>query len=79
MDIIAYRELIKNSDKYFKIHRELSMGGESFGFLLPKNSEWLPLINEFMEGGFGFTATRRYREILENYLGYEVISTVELF
>jgi hypothetical protein len=79
MDIITYRELIKNSDKYFKIHRELTMNGENFGFILPKNSEWVPLVNEFMESGFGFTATRKYQDILEKYLGYEVISTVEIF
>jgi len=79
MDIISYRELLKNTDKYFKIHRALSVSGEKFGYMLPKNSEWLPLINEFMEGGFGFTATRKYENILETYLGYEVISTVERF
>ena len=79
MDIITYRELIKNTDKYFKIHRDLTMKGENFAFVLPKNSEWTPLLNEFMESGFGFTATRRYQDILEKYLGYEVISTVEMF
>lgn len=79
MDIITYRELLKTTDKYFKIHRELNRKGENFGFILPKNSEWLPLINEFMEGGFGFTATKKYQSILENYLGYEVINTVEMF
>lgn len=79
MDIITYRELLKSTDKYFKIHRDLTRRGENFGFILPKNSEWLPLINEFMEGGFGFTATKKYQSILENYLGYELINTVEVF
>lgn len=79
MDIITYRELLKTTDKYFKLHRDLSRRGENFGFILPKNSEWYPLINEFMEGGFGFTATKKYQNILENYLGYEVINTVEMF
>lgn len=78
MDIVTYRELLRKTDKYFKMHRALSRSGENFGFALPKNSEWQPLINEFMEGGFGFTATRRYEEILETYLGYEVIRTVEV-
>lgn len=79
MDIITYRELLKTSDKYFKIHRELTMRGENFGYILPKNSEWTPLINEFMESGFGFTATRKYQNILESYLGYELINTVDMF
>lgn len=79
MDIITYRELLKSTDKYFKMHRDLSRKGENFGFILPKNSEWLPLVNEFMEGGFGFTATKKYQSILEAYLGYEVINTVEMF
>jgi len=79
MDIITYRELLRNSDKYFKIHRDLTMKGENFGFIFPKKSEWTPLVNEFMESGFGFTATKKYEDILEKYLGYEVISTVEMF
>lgn len=79
MDIIAYRELIKNSETYFKIHRELNVTGENFGFVLPKDSEWTPLINEFMESGFGFTSTKKYQQILESYLGYEVIRTVEIY
>lgn len=78
MDIITYRGLLKSSDKYFKIHRDLTVRGENFGFVLPKNSEWTPLINEFMESGFGFTATRKYQQILESYLGYELISTVDM-
>lgn len=78
MDIITYRGLLKSSDKYFKIHRDLTVRGENFGFVLHKNSEWTPLINEFMESGFGFTATRKYQQILESYLGYELISTVDM-
>lgn len=80
MDIITYRELLKkNPEKYFKIHRELTMKGENFGFMLPQKSEWTPLINEFMESGFGFTATRQYQNILESYLGFELINTVDMF
>ena len=78
MDVITYRQLLKNSDKYFKIHRELTVRGENFGFILPKNSDLTPLINEFMESGFGFTATRKYQNILETYLGYELITTVDM-
>jgi putative glutamine transport system substrate-binding protein len=78
MDIIKYRYLTLTSDTYFKIHRSLSKDNEKFGFILPKESDWTVLVNEFMESGFGFTSTKKYHQILEKYLGYEVIRTVEI-
>ena len=78
VDIITYWNFIKETKGYLKMHRHLSKEHESIGFVMPKSGELEPFINEFFESGFGFTSTKKYREILEAYLGYEIISTVEV-
>lgn len=79
VDIITYWRYIKDARSgYLKIHRFLNRGNENLGFIMPKDAEILSYINEFFESGFGFTSTKRYHDILEKYLGYEVISTVAI-
>ncbi|MEQ8908282.1 MAG: transporter substrate-binding domain-containing protein [Vicingaceae bacterium] len=78
VDIINFWKYMKNSDKYVKVHKNANIRNEFFGLIFPNSSGWLNPFNEFMESGFGFTATKDYHEILEKHLGYEVIETVEL-
>jgi len=78
VDVITYWNFIKETKGYLKMHRHLSKDHESIGFMIPKSGELEVYLNEFFESGFGFTATKKYREILETYLGYEIISTVEV-
>lgn len=78
VDIITYWNFIKETKGYLKMHRHLSKEQESIGFVMPKSGELEAYLAEFFESGFGFTATKKYREILEAYLGYEIISTVEV-
>jgi putative glutamine transport system substrate-binding protein len=78
VDIITYWNFIKETKGYLKMHRHLSKDHESIGFMMPKSGELEGYLNEFFESGFGFTSTKKYREILETYLGYEIISTVEV-
>jgi len=80
VDILTYWDFVKNNPKAFvKMQRASIINNENFGFILPRNSDWTPVINEFFEAGFGFTATKMYRNILEAHLGFEVINTVELY
>jgi putative glutamine transport system substrate-binding protein len=78
IDIVTFWHYLKKSNVFIKIQRIFSVNNEKFGFIMPKNSELQGLIAEFFESGFGFTATKSYRDILEKHLGYEVISTVEI-
>lgn len=78
IDIVTFWNYLKKSNVFIKIQRIFSINNEKFGFIMPKNSELHGLITEFFESGFGFTATKNYRDILEKHLGYEVISTVEI-
>lgn len=80
VDIITYWDFVKNNPKaYVKMQRASIINNENFGFIMPRNNDWTPVINEFFEAGFGFTATKMYRNILETHLGFEVINTVELY
>lgn len=80
VDIITYWDFVKNNSKaYVKMQRASIINNENFGFIMPKNNDWTPVINEFFEAGFGFTATKMYRSILETHLGFEVINTVEMY
>jgi putative glutamine transport system substrate-binding protein len=78
IDIVTFWHYLKKSNAFLKIQRIFTVNNEKFGFIMPKNSELQGLITEFFESGFGFTATKSYRDILEKYMGYEVISTVEI-
>jgi hypothetical protein len=78
MDIISYWYYVKQSSSFLKFHRFMNRGDERMGFMLPLESALMPLVAEFFESGFGFTSTKSYKEILERYLGYEIMSTVEV-
>ncbi len=77
VDIITFWKYIKENKHYVKMHKSANVN-ESFGFILPKNSDWDLIINEFFESGFGFTATKDYYDILEKYLGFEVLNAVTM-
>ena len=88
VDIISYWSYLNNNKNsptikplknFLKMQRAANIENEYFAFALPKNSELKLLLNEFFESGFGFTSTKRYQEILETYLGYEVMDAVEIY
>jgi len=78
MDIITYWYYMKESNSYIKFHRFLNRGNEMMGFIMPLENNLESLVNEFFEAGFGFPSTKAYRDILERYLGVEIINTVEV-
>jgi membrane-bound lytic murein transglycosylase MltF len=78
VDILTYWALLKEGPANVKIHRIATLDQQRFGLLLPLNSSFKALWNEFMEGGFGFAATETYFNLLRKHLGYEVIETVSI-
>ncbi|MGB0166138.1 MAG: substrate-binding periplasmic protein [Luteibaculum sp.] len=79
MDVLNFWDFHKkNPTAYIKIHRSANKRNESFGFISKKGDMVSRLLKEFFDSGFGFTATKQYRQILEKYLGYEVIEAVEV-
>ena len=79
VDIVAYWAFLKNHpSKFLKIQKVFNEPKEYLGFIMPKKSVHSTSINEFFESGFGFTSTKAYHQILEKYLGYEIIESVEI-
>jgi ABC-type amino acid transport substrate-binding protein len=79
VDVVDYWYYVKNNpNKYLKMQKELNVSNEKFGFIMPKNNMNKALLGEFFESGFGFTSTKAYHQILEKYLSYEVLQTVEV-
>jgi len=79
VDIVAYWAYLKSHQgKFLKMQRAFTEPREELGFILPLKSKQNLLLAEFFEGGFGFTATKSYQQILEKYLGFEVLESVEI-
>jgi ABC-type amino acid transport substrate-binding protein len=79
VDIVAYWAFLKrNQSKFLKIQKVFNEPKEYLSFAMPKSSIHYMHLNEFFESGFGFTATKTYHQILEKYLGYEIIESVEI-
>lgn len=78
-DIVAYWSFLKsNPTRFLKIQKSITQPKENLGFIMPKTNLHGVYLNEFFESGFGFTATKTYHQILERYLGYEIIEFVEV-
>jgi ABC-type amino acid transport substrate-binding protein len=50
---------------------------ETFGIILPKGSEWTPVIGRFLREDGGFRDTAEYRALLERFLGAELVDILE--
>jgi putative glutamine transport system substrate-binding protein len=80
IDLIQFWQFKKNNpESFIKIHRIANVNEEQFGFAFGKDNEFLSdLFDEFFNDGFGFTSTKQYHNILEKYLGKEIVPTVEI-
>lgn len=79
VDIVAYWAFLKNNQgKFLKIQKQFSEPRDFMSFIMPRNSAHASHISEFFESGFGFTSTKVYRQILDKYLGHEIIESVEI-
>lgn len=68
LDLAFYLEAAQMR-KYVKRHPIGDQLAEQFGFVMPMNSDWGPLLEEFFKSNGGYTSTPRYREILTRHLG----------
>ena len=79
VDIVSFWYYVSTrADGYIKIQRGVSSEDEHFGFIFPKGDSRLKeLFNEFMDGGFGFVASKAYEGIIQNYLGEDIRKYVD--
>lgn len=50
---------------------------EDFGVIMPRDSDWAPVMEEFFHHGDGYVESDRYRELLETHLGRELADLLE--
>ena len=55
-----------------KRHAAADEASERFGVIMPRNSDWEPLMVEFFEQDGGYIHSLRYRELMEEHLGKEL-------
>jgi ABC-type amino acid transport substrate-binding protein len=53
-------------------HRVGDDASEAFGVILPRSSDWTPVIEAFFRAGGGYTRSARFREHMRNHLGEEL-------
>lgn len=68
LDLTFYLEAVQQR-KPVKRHPIADRSSESFGFVMPMNSDWQPLLEEFFKANGGYTTTPAYKSILRKHLG----------
>ena len=68
LDMAFYIEAVQMR-KPIKRHPVGDKTAEEFGFIMPLNSDWSPLMEEFFTANGGYTNTREYKTILIKHLG----------
>ncbi|WKK78724.2 ABC transporter substrate-binding protein [Marivirga salinae] len=76
LDFSSYLSAIEDA-RNIKRHPAGDKTGEEFGFIMPKNSDWGPVMNEFFNRNGGFTNTTEYKKIVANSLGNHVVSMLD--
>ena len=68
LDVAFYLDAIQNG-KSVKRHPVGDQGSEKFGFIMPMNSDWQPLMDEFFAANGGYINSVEYKKILAKHLG----------
>jgi ABC-type amino acid transport substrate-binding protein len=68
IDLAFYLEAVQLK-KSIKRHPVADQAAEQFGFIMPLNSDWLPVMDEFFKANGGYLNTAEYRSILLKHLG----------
>jgi len=73
LDFSSYLTAIENANN-IKRHPAGDKTGEEFGFIMPKNSDWGPIMDGFFNQGGGFTNSTEYKKIVAETLGTHVVA-----
>lgn len=76
VDFSTYMQVLEQN---LKVERQTAgdQKGESFGFIMPKNSDWTVPLNEFFAQNGGYTNSTEYRKILATNLGNYVLRLLD--
>lgn len=76
LDLAFYFDAVKDR-KPIKRHEVGDEGSEEFAFIMPKSSDWQPIINEFFAANGGYKNTTAYKKILVNHLGLSAVKLLD--
>jgi putative glutamine transport system substrate-binding protein len=68
LDLTFYLEAVRTK-KMLKRHPIADKAAEQFGFIMPQNSDWYPIMDEFFKANGGYLNSAQYRSILLKHLG----------
>ncbi|MCK6618625.1 MAG: transporter substrate-binding domain-containing protein [Cyclobacteriaceae bacterium] len=68
LDLAFYLKAV-SEQKPVKRHPVGDKAAEQFGFIMPLNSDWQPVLEEFFASGGGYTNSSQYKSILTKHLG----------
>jgi ABC-type amino acid transport substrate-binding protein len=68
LDLAFYLEAIQ-LHKSLKRHPVGDQSAEKFGFIMPSNSDWGPVLDEFFKANGGYINSTQYKNILTKHLG----------
>ncbi len=68
LDLAFYLDAFQ-SKKPVKRHPVGDKAAEQFGFIMPLNSDWNPVLDEFFAANGGYLNSAQYRSILQKHLG----------
>ncbi len=68
LDLAFYLEAMQ-MNKGIKRHPIGDKAAEQFGFIMPMNSDWSPLMTDFFSANGGYINSQQYRSILLKHLG----------
>jgi putative glutamine transport system substrate-binding protein len=78
MDLSMFWPAYKKQGEPIKRQAVGDLSAEQFGFIMPLDSDWSVVIDEFFSIGGGYRSTSSYRSILMKNLGTEVLQMLDL-
>jgi putative glutamine transport system substrate-binding protein len=76
LDLAFYLSAVKER-KPLKRHKVGDEGSEEFAFIMPKSSDWQPIIEEFFNANGGYKNTTEYKKILVDHLGLSAVKLLD--
>ncbi len=76
LDLAFYLDAVKER-KPLKRHEVGDDGSEEFAFVMPKSSDWQPVLDEFFAANGGYKNSTEYKKILVNHLGLSAVKLLD--
>jgi putative glutamine transport system substrate-binding protein len=76
LDLAFYLSAVKER-KPLKRHEVGDEGSEEFAFVMPRSSDWQPIVEEFFNANGGYKNSTEYKKILVEHLGLSAVKLLD--